>query len=60
MDARWIYFEFMKPVKNPKDIDSCGRCFVKFILENRTDPFCFVPCLRNGLQGRGVVLTVKK
>lgn len=34
MDSRWIYFEFTKRVRNPKDIDSCGRCFAKFVLEN--------------------------
>ena len=32
MDSRWVYFEFSKPLQQPKDIQSCGFCFAKMIL----------------------------
>ena len=32
MDVRWTYIEFFKPIRTPKEIAPCARCFSKFIL----------------------------
>ena len=32
MRVQWNYFEFCKPVTDPKVIKPCGYCFARFIL----------------------------
>ena len=32
MDTRWRYFEFHKPIENPKEIKSCPCCFANLML----------------------------